>query len=292
MNRLRLAIIGCGRIVNRHIEAIVNNNLDVRLVAVSDILPDKMDKAINYYYSLLKDREYQSIEKINSFIDYNEMLEKEDIDIIIIATESGYHTKYAIDCLNHGKHVLVEKPMALSIKDADRMINVAKLNNVKLGVCYQNRFSFTVQELKKAIGEGRFGKLISGTARTLWNRGEEYYKEAKWRGSLKLDGGALMNQCIHNIDLLQWMMGSEIESIYAQTGTFLHNIEGEDYGAIIIRFKNDSIGVVEGSVCVYPENLEETLSIFGEKGTVVLGGPSINKVRVWRFSDELLNERR
>lgn len=239
----------------------------------------------------MNDKGHESLERIEKYTDFNEMLARERIDIVIIATESGYHANYTVDCLNQRKHVLVEKPMALSIKDADKMIEAAKTNNVKLGVCYQNRFNYPIQKLKEAMEEGRFGKLVHGTARILWNRNDNYYEEAKWRGTLKLDGGTLMNQCIHNIDLLQWVMDSEIDSVYAETDTFLRNIEGEDFGTIIIRFKNGSVGIVEGSVCVYPKNLEETLSIFGEKGTVVIGGSSVNEVKFWRFPDTLANEK-
>lgn len=214
------------------------------------------------------------------------MLEKEDIDVVSICTESGYHAKHAIDCLNKGKHVLVEKPMALSVKDADEMINIAKKNNLKLGICHQNRFNPPIQKLRRAIEEGRFGKIINGTARILWTRDDNYYKQAPWRGTKALDGGTLMNQCIHNIDLLQWMMNSEIERVHCERGTFLRDIEMEDFGAILIRFKNGVIGIVEGSACVYPKNLEETLSIFGEKGTVVIGGLAVNEIKIWEFADE------
>jgi predicted dehydrogenase len=188
--------------------------------------------------------------------------------------------------LNAGKHVLVEKPMALSLNDADKMIKLSREKNLKLGICHQNRFNSPIQKLRRAVEEGRFGRIINGTARILWNRNDDYYKQAPWRGTKALDGGTLMNQCIHNIDLLQWMMGSEVERVHCERGTFLRNIEMEDFGAILIRFKNGSIGIVEGSACVYPKNLEETLSIFGEKGTVVIGGLAVNKIKTWQFADE------
>jgi len=215
------------------------------------------------------------------------MLNNEQIDIISIATESGYHPEISIYAMNKGKHVIVEKPMALSIEDADRMIAAAKENNVKLCVSHQNRFNKSVQMLRNAVEQDRFGKLINGTARILWNRNMSYYTQAPWRGTWELDGGTLMNQCIHNIDLLQWMLGGEIDTVYSQCDTFLRDIEAEDFGAVLIRFKNGAIGIVEGSACVYPKNLEETLSIFGEKGTVCIGGIAVNKIENWRFSDEL-----
>ncbi|MCK4257769.1 MAG: Gfo/Idh/MocA family oxidoreductase [Halanaerobiales bacterium] len=214
------------------------------------------------------------------------MLENEDIDVVTIATESGYHSKHAIDCLNKDTHVLIEKPMSLSVKDADNIIALAKVKNKKVCVSHQNRFNPPIQKLRRAIEEGRFGKLINGTARILWTRDDNYYKQASWRGTKELDGGTLMNQCIHNIDLLQWMMGSEVERIHAERDTFLRDIEMEDFGVILIRFKNGSIGIVEGSACVYPKNLEETLSIFGEKGTAVIGGLAVNEIKTWQFADE------
>lgn len=289
MKNLNFAIIGCGRISHKHIEALADNVEESKLVAVCDIIPEKMDKVVEEYYELIDKQTNnmnEDIKEVKKYTDYNEMLKEEDIDAVAIATESGYHAKHTIDCLNSGKHVLVEKPMALSIEDADEMIKIAKEKGLKLGVCHQNRFNPPIQKLRRAIDEGRFGKIVNGTARILWNRNDDYYKQASWRGTRELDGGTLMNQCIHNIDLLQWMMGSEVERIHAERDTFLRNIEMEDFGAILIRFKNGSIGIVEGSACVYPKNLEETLSIFGEKGTVVIGGLAVNEIETWKFADE------
>lgn len=298
MSKLKFAIIGCGRISHKHIEALANNLDEAELVAVCDIVLEKMDKDVEEYFEHIHENrkncsEDEYIEEIaatkdevKKYTDYKEMLEKEDIDVVSICTESGYHAKHAINCLNAGKHVLVEKPMALSSADANKIIKLAKKKNLKLGICHQNRFNPPIQKLRKAIEEGRFGKIINGTARILWNRNDDYYKQAPWRGTKELDGGTLMNQCIHNIDLLQWMMGSEVERIHAERDTFLRNIEMEDFGAILIRFKNGSIGIVEGSACVYPKNLEETLSIFGEKGTVVIGGLAVNEIKTWQFADE------
>ncbi|MBZ2174081.1 Gfo/Idh/MocA family oxidoreductase [Schnuerera sp. xch1] len=289
MKELKFAIIGCGRISHKHIEALADNVEKSRLVAVCDIVPEKMDKVVEEYHELIDKQANnmnEDVKEVKKYTEYNEMLKKEDIDVVAIATESGYHAKHTIDCLNCGKHVLVEKPMALSIEDVDEMIKIAKEKGLKLGVCHQNRFNPPIQKLRRAIDEGRFGKIVNGTARILWNRNDDYYKQASWRGTKALDGGTLMNQCIHNIDLLQWMMGSEVERIHAERDTFLRNIEMEDFGAILIRFKNGSIGIVEGSACVYPKNLEETLSIFGEKGTVVIGGLAVNEIETWKFADE------
>ena len=286
MKKLSFAIIGCGRISHKHIEALADNFKEADLVSVCDIIPEKMDKDVEEYYDFMKQRGINLDKKINKYTDYKEMLKREDIDAVSICTESGHHAVHALYCLNAGKHVLVEKPMALSLNDADKMIKLSREKNLKLGICHQNRFNSPIQKLRRAVEEGRFGRIINGTARILWNRNDDYYKQAPWRGTKALDGGTLMNQCIHNIDLLQWMMGSEVERVHCERGTFLRNIEMEDFGAILIRFKNGSIGIVEGSACVYPKNLEETLSIFGEKGTVVIGGLAVNKIKTWQFADE------
>ncbi|CCJ34287.1 Myo-inositol 2-dehydrogenase [Caloramator australicus RC3] len=277
--KLKFAIIGCGRISYKHVEAIVNNHDEAELVATCDVDIEKARAKANEYINKIEGA------KVNVYADYKEMIEKEDIDVVTIATESGYHPEIAIYCMEKGKHVIVEKPMALSTKDADKMIETAKRKGVKLCVCHQNRFNKPIQMLRRALEEGRFGKLINGMASIRWNRNMNYYKQAPWRGTWELDGGTLMNQCIHDIDLLQWMMGGEIDSVYAQTGNFIRDIEAEDFGAIIIRFKNGAIGIVEGSACVYPKNLEETLSIFGENGSVVIGGLAVNRIETWRFAD-------
>lgn len=280
MTKLKFAILGCGRISHKHIEALIKNSQIATLVAVCDIVEDR---------AIARKKQYETVigeSNIKVYTDYIAMLENEDIDIVAIATESGYHAKHAKDCINSGAHILVEKPMALSVKDADEMIALAKEKGKKICISHQNRFNPPIQKLRKAVEEGRFGRIINGTARILWTRDDNYYKQAPWRGTKELDGGTLMNQCIHNIDLLQWMMGSEVERIHAERDTFLRNIEMEDFGVILIRFKNGAIGIIEGSACVYPQNLEETLSIFGEKGTVVIGGLAVNEIKTWQFADK------
>ena len=285
MNRLKLALIGCGRISINHIKAIIDNFTDIELVAVCDILRDKATLKADEYAKKVKEKDILA-KKPNVYIDYQEMLKKEDIDICSICTESGYHAEISFYCLNLKKHVLVEKPMAMSIFDAERMSQIAQKNNLKLAVCHQNRFNPPIRKLRQAIDEGRFGRIIAGTARILWNRNREYYDKANWRGTWKLDGGCLINQCTHNVDLLQWMIDSEVDSVYGQTGNYLHPyIQTEDYGSIIIKFKNGAIGNIEGTVCAYPKNLEETLTILGEKGTAVIGGLALNKILVWEFKD-------
>lgn len=280
MSKLKFAILGCGRISYKHVEALINNKEEAELIAVCDLIEEKAIDRKKQYEKNIENT------KVKVYKDYIEMLKNENIDVVTIATESGYHGKHAIDCLNNNTHVLIEKPMSLSIEDADNIIALAKEKGKKVCVSHQNRFNPPIKKLRIAIEEGRFGKLINGTARILWTRDDNYYKQAPWRGTKELDGGTLMNQCIHNIDLLQWMMGSEVERIHSETGTFLRDIEMEDFGAILIRFKNGAVGIVEGSACVYPRNLEETLSIFGEKGTVVIGGLAVNEIKTWQFADK------
>jgi len=294
-NKLKLALIGCGRISGNHIKAVLDNYSDIELVAVCDIEVvrngnNEICKAglkANEYLSKAREK-YVLITWPKVYYDYRKMLQQEDIDICSICTESGYHAEIALYCLNHNKHVIVEKPMAMSIRDANKMIKTAKKNNLKLAVCHQNRFNTTIQKLRQAVNKGRFGRIFAGTAKILWNRNKAYYNKADWRGTWKLDGGCLINQCTHNIDLLQWMIDSEISSVYGQTANYMHSyIQTEDYGSIIIKFANGAIGNVEGTVNVYPENLEETLTILGEKGTAVIGGLALNKILVWDFKNGL-----
>ena len=285
MNKLKLALIGCGRISDNHLKAVLANYEDIEAVAVCDILEHKAALEKLGYQIYARERDVE-IPEPNIYSDYKEMLQKEDIDVCSICTESGYHAEIALYCLNHDKHIIVEKPMAMSIIDANLMIETAKYSGVKLAVCHQNRFNKTIQKLRQAVNEGRFGRIFAGTARILWNRDKAYYDKANWRGTWKLDGGCLINQCTHNIDLLQWMIDSGVYSVYGQTTNYSHPyIQTEDYGSIIIKFDNGAIGNVEGTVNIYPANLEETLTILGEKGTAVIGGLALNKILVWDFED-------
>lgn len=288
MDKLRFAIIGCGRIAPKHIEALANNYEKAELIALCDLEEEKAISLREKYLSLIKDRSAKSSD-IEVCTDYFQLIRRKDIDVVSIATYSGTHAEIAINSLKEGKHVIVEKPMALSIKDADTICEMAKKYNRKVTVCHQNRFNRPVQKLREALEKGRFGKIVHAVANIRWNRNDEYYKQASWRGTWEQDGGTLMNQGIHNIDLLQWMMGP-VERLYAETDTFLRNIEAEDMGAAVLRFKSGAIGIIEGSACIYPRNLEETLSIFGEKGTVRIGGVALNKIIDWKFDDGLDDE--
>ncbi|MBS4026489.1 MAG: Gfo/Idh/MocA family oxidoreductase [Clostridia bacterium] len=288
--KLKAAILGCGRISVKHIEAIVNNYEEIELVALCDTEALHMEEKEKKYFEYLSKANIntEANTQVKKYLDYKEMLQNEALDLVAVATESGKHASMAIACLLSGAHVIVEKPMALSIEDADLMIKTAREQNRKLAVCHQNRFNPPIQKLRKAIEGKKFGKLIHGVASIRWNRNDNYYQQAPWRGTWAQDGGTLMNQCIHNIDLLQWMLG-DVDTIYAQTDTFLRNIEAEDCGVAVVRFKNGALGIIEGTACVYPKNLEETLNIFGENGTVCIGGLAVNRIETWDFADIDMN---
>lgn len=273
---MKYAIIGCGRISVNHIQAAINNNLEI--VALCDILEEKI-KEKKEMFPLVKD--------VKEYTNYIEMLETENPTLVAIATESGEHAKIAIECIKRGVNVIIEKPIALSLKDAQTIIDLSKEYNVKVAACHQNRFNKAIQKIRGAVESNKFGRIFHGTAHIRWNRGLSYYEQAPWRGTWEQDGGALMNQCIHNIDLLRWMMGKEIVEVTAYTDKLNHDyINAEDLGIALIKFKNGSYGIVEGTTNIYPKNLEETLYIFGEKGTVKAGGSSVNKLEVWRFENE------
>lgn len=274
---MRFALIGCGRIATNHITAAVKNGMDI--VAVCDIVPAHM-QALLEKHGLEKDA------SIHRYESYQELLDKEKPELCAIATESGSHAAIALACIDAGVPVIIEKPMAMSLADADEIIRRSEEKGVAVAACHQNRFNIAVQEMRKALEAGRFGKLSHGTVHVRWNRGPQYYEQAPWRGTWAEDGGALMNQCIHGIDLLRWMMGDEIATVYGATRQRLHHyLEAEDVGCAVLQFKNGAIGTVEGTTNVYPQNLEETLYVFGESGTVKLGGRSCNAVDVWQFAD-------
>lgn len=275
---MRYALIGCGRIATNHMKAAVNNKLEIS--AVCDVVPEHMEV-------LLAKHELQNDISILRYTDYKSMIQEVKPDLVSIATESGIHAEIALFCINHGVHVIIEKPMAMSISDANEIIRHSEEKHVKVSACHQNRFNIAVQEMRHALEAGRFGRLSHGSIHVRWNRNQGYYDQAPWRGTWAQDGGALMNQCIHGIDLLRWTFGGEIEEVYGQTRQQFHDyLEAEDVGMAVVKFKNGAIATIEGTTNVYPKNLEETLYIFGEKGTVKIGGTSTNNIDVWDFADE------
>lgn len=272
------ALIGCGRIATNHMKAVLNNNLD--LVAICDVLPEAMEVLLAKH-GLEKDT------SIKRYTDYKQMLAENEVALVGIATESGIHAEIALHCIDRGIHCIIEKPMAMSMSDAEEIVRRSAVKNVKVSACHQNRFNVAIQELRTALEHNRFGKLSHGSIHVRWNRNQGYYTQAPWRGTWAQDGGCLMNQCIHGIDLLRWMMGDEVEEVYGQTRQQFHDyLEAEDIGMAVVKFKNGAIGTIEGTTNVYPKNLEETLYIFGEQGTVKIGGTSTNNIDVWDFAEE------
>lgn len=275
---MKYALIGCGRIAVNHIKAALNNHLEI--CAVCDVLPQAME-ALLAKYGLEKD------ESIRRYTDYKELLAAEKPTLASIATESGIHAKIALACIDAGVHVIIEKPMAMSMADADEIIRRSEEKGAKVSACHQNRFNVAVQELRGALEAGRFGKISHGSIHVRWNRDRGYYDQAPWRGTWAQDGGCLMNQCIHGVDLLRWMMGDEVEEVYGATRQQFHDyLQCEDIGMAVVKFRNGALGTIEGTTNVYPKNLEETLYLFGESGTVKLGGTSTNNIDVWDFADE------
>lgn len=275
---MKYALIGCGRIAVNHIKAVTKNNIEIE--ALCDIIPANM-------MNLLQKCDIQSNESIKFYTDYKKLIDEIKPDIIAIATDSGSHAEIALYCIEKGLNIIIEKPMALSIEDCNRIITRSREKGVKVSVCHQNRFNIVVQRMRTALEKGRFGKISHGAVNIRWNRNKNYYDQANWRGKWASDGGALMNQCIHGIDLLCWMMNDDIEEVFGVTRRQFHNyIEVEDLGMAIIKFENGSIATIEGTVNVFPKNLEETFCLFGEKGTVKLGGKSCNNIDVWEFTEE------
>jgi len=271
-------LIGCGRISTNHIKAAINNKLEI--VGVCDIVAGHMEEVLSKH-----NRETDA--SIARYTDYKSMVQDLRPQLVSIATQSGSHAGIALFCIEHGCNVIIEKPIALSLADADAIIEAAERNHVKVCACHQNRFNPAVQKTRKALESGRFGKLSHGSIHVRWNRNREYYTQAPWRGTWAEDGGCLMNQCIHGIDLLCWMLGDAVETVYGATKQQFHPyLEAEDVGMALITCKNGAIATIEGTTNVFPKNLEETLCLFGENGTVKIGGTSTNTLEVWNFTDE------
>lgn len=270
-DKINFAIIGCGRISGKHIGSI-KELPNARLMAVCDVKPDRLES--------------KSAEAgCPGYADYRQMLEKHpEIDVVSVITESGLHAPIAIECAHAGKHVLVEKPMALTLDDADQMIETFAEKGNHLFVVKQNRYNPPVLKLREALECGRFGKLVMGTVRVRWKRDQQYYDQDAWRGTWAMDGGVFANQASHHIDLLQWCMG-DVDSVFSYSATRLVNIEVEDLGVAALKFANGALGVVEATTAARPVDMEGSLSILGEHGSVVIGGFAVNKMQHWMFDD-------
>ena len=269
---INFALVGCGRISKRHSELLGENQIaGAQLVAVCDKIVSKAQVIADKYsipvYSCLHD-----------------MMKAEKIDVVVVLTESGLHAQHTIELAPYGAHVVVEKPMALTLDDADAMIEACDKHGVKLFVVKQNRFNVPIVQLRKALDQGRFGKLIMGTIRVRWCRPQAYYDQDSWRGTLAYDGGVLTNQASHHVDLLEWMMG-DVESVFAKSKNALADIEAEDTAVVILKFRNGALGVIEATTAIRPKDLEGSISILGATGSVEVGGFAVNEMKTWNFTE-------
>lgn len=274
---MKYALVGCGRVAPSHINAAVKNGFEI--LAVCDIDNEHIDDMFSRAVPV-------DSENIRRYSDFCEMYDKEKPELVSIALPSGLHAEAAIEAIKRGINVIIEKPMAMSIRDADDIIRLSKEYNVKVSACHQNRFNIAVQEMRAALECGRFGKISNGAITVRWSRDESYYSQADWRGKFESDGGTLMNQCIHGIDLLRWMCGDKLKRVYGATRRQYHPyIEAEDVGTAVFEFENGVIATVEGTVNVAGFDMEEHLTLLGETGTVKLGGTSANTIEIWKFLD-------
>ena len=270
---LRFALVGCGRIAKRHSELLGMDQIDgASLAAVCDTDTTKassLGDAIG----------------VPHYDDMHTMMHEVQPDVVVVLTESGNHAQNVIDLSAYGKHIVVEKPMALVLDDADRMIEACDQAGIKLFVVKQNRFNVPVVKARKALVAGRFGKLVMGTVRVRWCRPQEYYDQDSWRGTWAMDGGVLTNQASHHIDMLEWMFGP-VASVFSMSRTALVDIEAEDTAVVCLRFANGALGIVEATTAARPTDLEGSLSILGEGGTVEIAGFAVNEMKVWNFVQE------
>lgn len=270
---LKFALVGCGRIAKRHSELLGHSQIDgASLAAVCDIKLDRA-KAIGERFD------------VPYYADMDEMMKAEQIDVVVVLTESGMHAKNVINLAKYGKDILVEKPMAMTLDDADAMIAECDKFDCRLFVIKQNRFNVPVVKLREAMDEGRFGKLVLGTVRVRWCRPQAYYDQDDWRGTWAQDGGVLTNQASHHVDLLEWMMG-DVESVFAKSTTALVDIEAEDTAVVTLKFKNGALGIIEATTAARPKDLEGSISVLGETGTVEVGGFAVNQMKTWNFLNE------
>ena len=272
--KLKFAIVGCGRISKNHLEALASCNLSSELVAVCDLIPEKAKEKSEKY-------------KVPFYTDYHKMMESHpEIDVVNIATPTGMHARHVIDISRHGENIIVEKPMALRVEDCDAMMKACADNKCRLFVVQQNRFNKAVQAARKALDSGRFGKQVLGTVRVRWKRTQKYYEQDNWHGTWALDGGVMSQQASHHLDLLQWFMGP-IDTMQCISATTLLDIEVEDTAVATFRFKSGALGAFEATVASRPEDLEGSLNLLGENGSVILGGFAVNKIVYWKFENPL-----
>lgn len=269
----RVALVGCGRISIRHAELLGGGHVEgAELAAVCDIDPAKA-AALGEKYG---------IPHFNSIAEM--MTSGVPIDVVAVLTESGYHAENVLELAPYGKHIIVEKPMALTLDDADEMIAACAEHGCRLFVVKQNRFNVPIVKVREALEAGRFGRLVMGTVRVRWCRRQDYYDQSPWRGSWALDGGVLTNQASHHVDVLEWMLG-DVESVFAMSTTALADIEAEDTAVVVLRFRSGALGVIEATTATRPTDLEGSLSVLGERGTVEVAGFALNHMKTWLFEE-------
>lgn len=266
---LRFGLLGCGAISKKHAESLARID-EAELVAVCDQAGEAAEA---------KAAEYGA----RAYTDPRRMIETEELDVLSVLTPSGSHGQNVLDLVDTGVHFVVEKPMALRLGEADRIIRACAERDVHLFVVQQNRFNPPIQALRQALDQGRFGQLVLGTVRVRWCRTEEYYRAKSWRGTWALDGGVVSNQASHHIDMLEWLMGS-VESVMAMTETRLADIEAEDTACALLRFTSGALGIIEATTATRPKDLEGSLSILGERGSVEVGGFFMNQLKTWQFA--------
>ena len=267
----RICLVGCGRISLRHV-AVLAKIPELDLVGVCDLIEERAKLT-------------GAPLGIPWFADALEMVKTLKPDIVTILTESGTHPEIGVTLAPYVPVLVVEKPMALTLEAADALIEACEAHGTRLFVVKQNRFNLPIQRVKQAVEQGRFGKMVLGTVRIRWSRGQDYYDQAAWRGTWRLDGGVFTNQASHHIDLLQWIMGP-VESVKSYVATRLVNIEAEDTGVAVLKFRNGALGVLEATTATRPKDLEGSISILGEKGSAVVGGFSVNQMQTWNFLDQ------
>jgi UDP-N-acetyl-2-amino-2-deoxyglucuronate dehydrogenase len=267
---VRVALLGCGRISRNHLDAIAKVD-GLRLVAVADIDRSRADAV-------------GAEQGVPAFGSLEEMLATMPSDLVTICTPSGLHPQHGVVAARQGRNVLTEKPMAISLEAADQLVQTCDAAGVQLFVVKQNRLNPPIQLLKRAVDKGRFGRLYMANVTVRWTRPQEYYDAEPWRGTWEFDGGAIMNQASHYVDLMQWLVGP-VESVMAKTATQARRIEAEDSGVAVLKFRSGALGVLEVSVLTYPRNLEGSITLLGEKGSVKIGGTAVNRVEHWAFAD-------
>jgi len=269
--KIRFALVGCGRIAQNHLHAIERHRDRAELVAVCDADPAALAKAADASGA----RGYATLAGL---------LEHSDADIVVLATPSGLHPEQTMQIAHAKRHVMTEKPMATRWEDGKHMVQACDNAGVRLFVVKQNRRNATLQLVKRAVESKRFGRIFMVTINVFWTRPQEYYDSARWRGTWEFDGGAFMNQASHYIDLLDWLVGP-IESVQAYTATLGRNIQVEDTGVMSVRWRSGALGSVNVTMLTYPKNLEGSITIIGEHGTVRVGGVAVNEIQHWSFAD-------